>query len=406
MAHLTKVATLADSILRQIPNIGCWQCRLLLHLFPLWLCIRGRHNFVNLARYGKYAEGTYRNNFARSLDWLDFNTRLVDQQLGDRLILAVDPSYLPKSGKHTAGVAKFWSGQAQQAKPGLEICGVAAVDLDTKTALHLVAFQTVDRQPGETLLDFYARGLVERAGLLRRSSKYVVADAYFAKVPFIQRMKLADFEVVTRLRKDAHLRYLYQGPAHTGPGRPRKYAGRVDVPQLDGQYFDRCAFDKAGRWVAYSALVNVKAWNGTARVVIVHVKDKLGQTTAHRTLVSTDENLSGEEIVKMYTYRFQQEFLFRDAKQQLGLTHCQAYSEEKINFHVNTALTVGSLAKVAHHLAVPESKGQPFSIADIKTEYINEHQGLRILSRCGIDVNTTKIRSILAEVRNYGKRRG
>ena len=110
--------------------------------------------------------------------------------------------------------------------------------------------------------------------------------------------------------------------------------------------------------------------------------------------------------MKMYAYRFQQEFLFRDAKQQLGLTHCQAYSKEKINFHVNTALTVGSLAKVAHHLAVPESKGKPFSIADIKTEHINEHQGLRILSRCGIDVNTAKIRSILVEVRNYGKRRG
>ena len=62
MTRLTKVATLAASILRQMPQIGKWQRKFLLHLFVLWLSIRGRHNFANLARYDIFGEGAYRNN--------------------------------------------------------------------------------------------------------------------------------------------------------------------------------------------------------------------------------------------------------------------------------------------------------------------------------------------------------
>ena len=53
----------------------------------------------------------------------------------------------------------------------------------------------------------------------------------------------------------------------------------------------------------------------------------------------------------MFNYRFQKEFLFRDTKQELDLAHGQTYSKEKINYHVNADLTVGSLDEVAHHLS-------------------------------------------------------
>lgn len=94
MTHLTKVATLADSILQQMSGIGLWQHNFITHLVTLWLSMRGRHKFTNLARYGSMAEGTYRDNFKRPSDWLTFNTQLVDQHLGDRLIIAVDPQLL------------------------------------------------------------------------------------------------------------------------------------------------------------------------------------------------------------------------------------------------------------------------------------------------------------------------
>ncbi len=118
------------------------------------------------------------------------------------------------------------------------------------------------------------------------------------------------------------------------------------------------------------------------RVVVVHDYRADGSIARHR-YASTALTLDGGEVVHRYQSRFAQEFLFRDAKQELGLEHCQAYSWEKIDFHLNAALTVGSLAKAAHHLCDEETRGKPFSIADIKTLYVNELQCARILSLCG-----------------------
>ena len=43
----------------------------------------------------------------------------------------------------------------------------------------------------------------------------------------------------------------------------------------------------------------------------------------------------GMYILLYYRLRFQQELIFRDAKQHVGLNDCQARSKEQIDFHVN-----------------------------------------------------------------------
>ena len=82
------------------------------NLLPLLLAMRGRYNFCNMARWGHYGESTFRENFSRSFDWLEFNTLLAEQFLSDDLAIAFDLSYLPKSGKHTPGIGYFYSGLA------------------------------------------------------------------------------------------------------------------------------------------------------------------------------------------------------------------------------------------------------------------------------------------------------
>jgi hypothetical protein len=56
---------------------------------------------------------------------------------GSRFVIAFDPSYINKSGKKTPGLGWYWSGCAGQAKWGLEIGGLAAIDLDNHTAFPL-----------------------------------------------------------------------------------------------------------------------------------------------------------------------------------------------------------------------------------------------------------------------------
>ncbi len=49
-------------------------------------------------------------------------------------------------------------------------------------------------------------------------------------------------------------------------------------------------------------------------------------------LFSTDLKLAAKNIYQFYKARFQIEFLFRDAKQFIGLNHCQARSQQALNF--------------------------------------------------------------------------
>ncbi|MBC6992827.1 transposase, partial [Lewinella lacunae] len=103
----TKIEILVASILQKLPGISAWRYRFLLHLFVLWPSMIGRRNFVNLGRQGEYSEFTYRKHFGKRMDWLGFNRELSEPFLGPNRIIALDPSYLSKSGKHTAGVGYF-----------------------------------------------------------------------------------------------------------------------------------------------------------------------------------------------------------------------------------------------------------------------------------------------------------
>lgn len=404
MAHLTKVATLATSILRQMNGVGRWQTQFLLHLFELWIGLRGRHNFTHLARYGKFRESTYRRQFAKPFDWLDFNAQLVERYLSAERIIALDPCYITKSGKCSAGVDYFWSGSAAQVKWGQELCGLAAVDLTDKTALHLLAVQTMDTSI-ESPLDYYASIIQINAERLRPVSHYVAVNAYFAKASFVHTVREAGFEVITRLRHDQVLYYRYDGPRQKRRGAPKRFDGRIDARALREDKFSPCTVAEDGSWKAFEAIAYVKAWKLWTRVVVIHHYDAAGQLSGHALLSSTDPGLDGGQIKLAYACRYQQEFLYRDAKQELGLEDGQAYSWQKIDFHFNAALTVGSLAKAAHHLRPRQPSDEPFSIADVKTAYVNESMAWRIIRGCGIPPDSPIIRRLIPQIRKLGLRR-
>ena len=83
----------------------------------------------------------------------------------------------------------------------------------------------------------------------------------------------------------------------------------------------------------------------------------------------------------------------------------QAYTWPKLDFHFNLALTVGSLAKAAHHLLDEGRRAQPFSLADIKTRYVNEYGARRIMRLFGLNPESALIRSVWHKVGAWGLRR-
>lgn len=63
-----------------------------------------------------------------------------------------------------------------------------------------------------TLLAYYASLITKNAAEFKKLSQYVVADAYFSKLPFIEAVSKAKLFFISRLRKDSDLKYLYNCP--------------------------------------------------------------------------------------------------------------------------------------------------------------------------------------------------
>ncbi len=229
-----KSEALAGKILKKIEGVSKPSKFFFISTLLLFLSMRGKYNFKGMQRYGKYNEMTYHNQFEKSFDFLTFNIELCKDQFKGRIILAFDPSYIPKSGKHSPHLGYYYSGCLGKAAKGLEIGGLAAVSIEDNTGFHLQAVQTIDRKSLDekdmTLVKFYAQIIIDAAAQVSKLSKHLVVDGYFAKQNFIKPIcEQTDLEIICKFRKDANLKYLYKGAKKRGRGRPKKYDGKINV---------------------------------------------------------------------------------------------------------------------------------------------------------------------------------
>jgi hypothetical protein len=371
----------------------------------LWhiLSIKGKINFLQLGRFSSYGEQTFRNQFEKKFDFFSFNKLLINQSLSDERILALDPSFIPKSGKSTYGRGRYWSGVAKAAKFGLDICGFAVVDIINNTALHINAWQTPSAHElaskGLNLLTYYASIVTDNATKFKEFSDYTVADAYFSKSPFVNAVLSSGLHFISRLRDDSVLKYKYTGNPTGKKGAPKKFSGNVDAKNLDTSYFSLDLFNDDIK--IYSAIVYSKAFKRDIKLAVaIFYKD--GKEITRKLYFSTDLKQSGEKIVQYYRSRFQIEFLYRDAKQFTGLNSCQARSQNKLDFHFNAALTAINLAK-QDWLLNKTNTHKPFSMADYKTLYNNTLMLERFMCVFAINPYSAKNQKIVKELLDYGK---
>ncbi len=225
---------LAKKILNRI-TISKPQKKFLLTLFTtmlvprgkIKLVTRGKINFRNLSRYSDLCEHTYSRNFAKPFDFIGFNRQVIDETFGedsDR-ILAFDPSFIKKAGKHTFSRDSFWNGCASKAQKGLEISALAVVDLDQHTALTLSVTQTLsqeeirrngpnthleDKDEKTTRMQQYLDHIRTVAPHLTSCEHYLVVDGSFANADFIDGVTALNKDVVGKLRCDANMRFFWK----------------------------------------------------------------------------------------------------------------------------------------------------------------------------------------------------
>lgn len=395
---MSVMETIIANILNKMKGLSRIRKKFLLHIFILFLSVRSRLNFMNISRIGRYCEKSCRTHFEQPFQFFDFNSLLTDESCSGHRIIAGDCSYIPKSGKMTPHIGKFWNGCASKAEKGLEISSLAVVDVERNTAMHLECLQTpAVLNNGETRMDFYLRQIIEKKDRLRQISAYAVFDGAYAKVKFTDGIaNQTDLHLISKLRKDADLRYLYTGLQKPGRGRPKIYDGKVDCENIDKSRFVLCHEDD--EIAVYSAVVSSRTLKRNIRAAYVENR----KTGGYVILFSTDTELDGYLIYRYYKARFQIEFLFRDAKQHTGLNHCQARSENKLYFHFNTSLTSVSIAKAAYHMKDGEAD-RPFSMNNVKTLCFNKLFLERFFEKSGIDLTSKKIARAYSDLLNFGK---
>lgn len=368
----SKAFTVA--ILLQMSKLNKCQRKFILDCALCFLGIQGRITFMSLSRFGSYSETTYRHGFQKSFDFSAFNRLLISESTHGQGFISFDPTYLPKSGSSTYGAGKFWSGVAGKAQWGLEFSGLAYVDTQQETAYSIQAEQTpcvsTLRAEDKTLIDHYVAVIQKHHLDLESLSRYLVVDSYFAKQKFLDGIENnTNLFVISKLRKDANACYLYEGLQKKGRGRPKKYDGKVCWDDLNEKY--ACLVDETQEYQLYELTVWMVKFQRKLKVAIERKKDKKGAWKTTKILFSTDLMLSAQQIYDWYKLRFQIEFTFRDAKQETGLTHCQARNQKAIHFHVNMALMSLNIAKAVARKSNAQKK-QTFSIKDCKQLFFNQ----------------------------------
>jgi hypothetical protein len=364
-----SIETLTVAILSKMSCVGKWQAKFFIDTVILWFSLRGRYTFENLSRHSSLSSESYRANFSKLFGFKEFNLELF-KYLSSEKVWAFDPTFLSKSGKKTHGIGYFWSGCKQKVSRGIELACLAIVDVKNHSAFHYYATQTILAE-GQDLLGYYASLLVNDSAHLLSVSRYVAVDAYFSKKTFIDPVCRAGLHIITRLRNDAVMYYVYTGLQKAGRGRKKSFDGKIDVKNLDLSQFKPCI--KETDWTAFEALVYVKSLKRRVKVVVIQYYKSDNSIKNCKIFISTDSTMAGTDLYLYYHLRFQIEFIYRDTKQHLGLNHCQSTQENRLTFHHNFALTMLSLAKIVHWVKQPIDNRKPFSIQDIKTQYFNEH---------------------------------
>jgi hypothetical protein len=369
----------------------------MIEIFMLHLSIPSRINFFQFSRYSRFGEQRFRRQFEQGFDFFSFNKALSKPWIGKRNAIAFDPSFILKSGKHTPGIGYFWSGCAGRALRRIEILGLSLIDADTRLSFHLEAVQTPSlnclSDNELTLIDWYAAVIKKQIKLILSITRYVIADAYFSKKNFVEKILGCSLHLVSKLREDADLSYLSIQPKTGKRGRPAKYGGKIDFKKLNPEYFKQEVNDKG--ITVYSAIVYSKSLE--RNILLVIELFQLKGKTIYRLLFSTDTMQAPIDVIDIYHTRFQIEFGF--SVMPSNWPDLKTRRQEAEIF--NAALTTVNIAKVMQ-LRNPQTCENSFSMATYKILFHNTLMLSRFFRLFAINPNSIKNRQHVNELLYFG----
>ena len=395
---------------------------------------------------------TIQRFFAHPIDWLVLNFILLKSIIvgipdAKHYMLAFDEVVEDKSGKHTFGLAWFYSSIAGKVIRSISHHVVTLVDTKKENSFVLSYEQTVKpaekpnkkkwgkkskKRKGKTKQDS-SKGAkrqagrpkgsknkqnVKRTGLLYESFellltlvlpfvllycpylKYVLADGAYGNKTCCLIVRQFDLELISKLNRNTALFLPYKKKKRKTRGRPRKYGDKIDYKKIPEEYLSEQYEEDGLRTKIYQIQgVWTKKMPYLINVVIIVKTNLESQKTSRVVLFSTDLSLEAKELIKFYSLRFQIEFNFRDAKQYFGLSDFKNIKPQQVKNAVGLAFFMDNISMILIEQAKKQWNEEKVSIQDLKAYFRGEKYLNFILNTLEIDqkdiLNRTEAQQIL-----------
>ncbi len=315
------------------------------------------------------------------LHWRFFKAELY--QPGDVYILVGDECIVPKSGKHTHGLERFFSSLYGKPIPGLAFFALSMVNTRERRSYPVQVEQMLGSECGKAAptetkqrqqQQAKSKGSVGRPkgshnkdktqvtltpelqliqNMVRKqllllnglfSPACLVLDGHFGHNNALQMTLQCGIAIISKLRCDSALYFLYAGPQNK-QGARRKYGDKIDYEHIPERYLQASEVEKGIRTDYYQATMLHKSFAQPLNVLIIVKTNLKTGARAHVILFSSELTLSYEKLVDYYRLRFQIEFNFRDAKQHWGLDDFMNVKETPVTNAANLALFMGNVAQ-------------------------------------------------------------
>ena len=287
----------------------------------------------------------------------------------ERIIVALDDSINPKSGKKIFGCGHFHdhAGKGNQSSYPWSQCILvigllkkvksrwACLPLDFRFYMMQKDIEaeaaTAKRQgkvlPFESKME-QAASMIKEVHNYFQQSVLIVADSWFGNDGLWSRLDRGSkgcFHLLSRMRTNNTLyNFAPVSPKKRKAGRPRKYGKRLgSVDECAAKWKEEAEtytvflYGKKREVQAYSQTVMLKTMKCPVRVVWCYRK------TRYVALVTTDLTLSIEQIIEYYGARWKIESGFKEIKQEIGSSKSQVRNADAVLNHLNFCMMAATL---------------------------------------------------------------
>jgi putative transposase len=373
------------------PSLSKTDVRRMSRIVQAMLSMTGRVTMLGISRWAGKG-GSYRTVqrfFNAVIPWPQVFHQFFEQHLNDpegEYILVGDECIVTKSGSETYGLDHFFSGLLNKVVKSIGIFTLSLVSVEQRYAYPLRAEQVVrteaekaaakarkkkrqaqkksasKKKPGRPkgsknrdktqveltpeLLRIQAMVKKQLATLNDRVTvRHLALDGHFGNNNALQMVLQCGLHLISKLRCDAALCFVYEGPQKRR-GPRKKYGQKIDYDHLPDKHLVEKRTEDDIETGIYQAQMLHRDFAQPLNVVIITKTNLKTGAFANVNLFSSDLTLSHDKIINYYSLRFQIEFNFRDAKQYWGLEDFMNVKEIPLTNALNLSLFMVSLSQV------------------------------------------------------------